>query len=157
MKVLKNYTHILTLFFGLLFTVSCGTIDKFPLKYNYHFSIVDSIGNNLVGDSNNTRRYNISELKFYSADGTILRTGFPQTVEMITLGGIYFAGYKFGVRTTTNSNDSFLIKYNSLISNHDVINVVYGKDNINVFQNRVLIYHKENISQTTEIYFNIVK
>ena len=147
---MKKLLPILILL-SITFLMGCQEKGQ-PAPYIYSFSIVDSIGGqNLVGDSVIIRRYHIDSVKFYSADGSILRTNFPKHIR------INNEGYEYGVTTGTNSSDNFLIKYNNQVSENDTINVIYGEHNVNIYRNNQLIFNKEDISQTTKVHFNIIK
>lgn len=136
----------------ILFSTSC--IDRnMPLKYEYNFSIVDSNGVNLVGDTINRKRYDLDSIKCYSADGNYsLIEDFPP---LRYLDGL--DGYIFGVPTRANLTHEYIIKYNGSSFEKDTIRVNYGKNDINVHRNNQLIFQKEDISQTTEIHFKIIK
>lgn len=123
------------------------------IRYTYSFLIVDSANNNLVGDTTYRKRYYLDSIKFYSADGSnILSTNFPQTIY-----GNGLSGYIYKANAQSNFNQKFIIRYNPMALEDDTIYVVYGKDNIIVNRNNQLIFNKNNISQSTDITFQIIK
>ena len=152
MKMAKS----LSLYIGIIVLLATSCIDRnMPLKYDYHFSVVDSNGINLVGDTINRKKYYLDSIKCYSADGNnILADDFPPRRY---LSGNSLVGYIFGVSITTNSKQNFILKYSESSIEKDTIMVNYGKNNVNVYRNNQLILNKEDISQTTEIHFKIIK
>jgi len=144
---MKKLLPILILL-SIIFLISCQERGQ-PVKYCYSFSIVDSFGQNLIGDTINLRRYRADSIGFYALDGT-QRTNYPYLTNGVD-------GYICGAFTTTNSNDKFIIKYNANISLNDTINVIYGNRNVNIYKSNQLLFNKNNISQTTEIHFDIIK
>ncbi|MFN8282932.1 MAG: hypothetical protein U0U67_06935 [Chitinophagales bacterium] len=121
------------------------------IRYTYSFSIVDSNYNNLVGDTQHPNRYYQDSIKFYSKNGSVLRTNFPNNVQ------IGSSGYIYGVISQSNTIDEYIIKYNSNIIENDTLSIMYGNDNVLVKRNSQSILNKNNISQTTEIHFDIIK
>lgn len=150
MKPIKSLLLIIYLIF---FIIVSGCTDRgMPAKYTYSFSIVDSSGINIVGDTSNRKIYYLDSIKFYTIDGTIIQNKFPTYID-----GNGVDGYSYGVITLLNSNETYIIKYNNIIFYNDTISVRYGKHNVNIYRNNELIFNKEDISQTTEIHFNIIK
>lgn len=137
--------------FYILILISCQESRNQPIRYWYSFSMVDSSGNNLIGDSEHSRRFYIDSIRFYSVDGS-LRTNFPQQIN-----GSSLTGYTYTVYTQANLADNFIINYNANALNNDTMNIIYGLDNIKVNRNNYLMYYKENISQTTDVTFKILK
>jgi hypothetical protein len=146
---------------SLILILSCQEREQ-PVPYFYSFSIVDSVnGENLIGDSTNTNRYNIDSIKFLRIIGN--NVSEPSS-EYYNLENNPISGYKFIIRTSISpkgtgikSNVTYLIKYNNNVAENDTLNTIYGINTINVYRNNELIYNNENISQTTEIHFNIIK
>ncbi len=136
---------------GITFLIGCQEIGQ-PVPYCYTFSIVDSVGVNLVGDKINLNRFTLDSIKFYPVHG--LMPTRPPFYSFIN-------GYVYGVCNKTNSNhifnDIFIIRYNSLPQENDTINVNYSEANVSINRNNQLIFTKNNISQTTDIFFKIIK
>lgn len=148
---MKNFKFFFLFFMASAITGTSCQEKGMPAKIPYVFKIVDSAGNNLVGDSTHLNRYNIDSIRSYIILGTFVdtsSTGFY-------INKNYSSGYYFEGVTDKNFDAHFLLKYNSV--EEDTIRVVYGKDNINVFQNNQLIFSKYNLSQVPAVEFNILK
>ena len=144
---MKKLLPILILL-SITFLMGCQEKGQ-PAKIPYVFRIIDSTGNNLVGDSTHPNRYNVDSIKSYYRLGTVYKSGG------FLINKNYYSGYYFEGVTDKNFDAHFLLKYNSLEG--DSIRVLYGKDNINVFQNNQLIFSKYNLSQVPPVEFNIIK
>jgi len=122
-----------------------------PAKIPYVFRIIDSTGNNIVGDSLNPNRYIVDSIKYYLfAYGHPIYPGNYMQIKFD-----YYKGYSFTASTDVNVTSYYLLRYNSL--EDDTLKVVYGMDNINVYKNDILIFSKYNLSQVPPVEFNIIK
>lgn len=116
------------------------------------FYIKDSIGNNLVGDSITPNRYFVDSIKCsFNLNGQVYDT----SRNYISFGKDFYKGYAFFVPINYNTTINYLLVYNSI--EKDTCKVIYGKDNINVYQNKQLIFSKYNLSRVPPVEFNIIK
>ncbi len=123
-----------------------------PGILSYSFYIVDSLGNNIVGDSVTPKQYHIDSMKF----NYILSNGQVDTTNHIKYGVDYYKGYVFNAGVTTKQRAiNYLLQYNS--TERDTFKAVWSKDNIKVYQNNQLVFSKYNLSLTTPLVFNIIK
>lgn len=120
--------------------------------FSYVFWIKDSVGVNLVGDSSNPNRYFADSIKYnYILNGVVMDT----LENKLNIYYNYYKGYFLSSLISTNKKIIALLTYNK--NERDTIRLVYGKDNINVYKNNILIFSKYNLSQVPPVEFNIIK
>jgi|JI6StandDraft_1071083.scaffolds.fasta_scaffold41932_3 hypothetical protein len=149
---MKNFKFLFSQFIiTTILLLSCQERGQ-PGILSYSFYIVDSLGNNIVGDSITPKRYHIDSMKF----NYIFSNGQIDTNNYIKYAKDYYRGYVLNSGITTNQTEiNYLLKYNN--TERDTFKTVWHKDNIQVYQNNQLIYSKNNLSVTTLIEFNIIK
>jgi len=146
---MKKLLPILILL-SIAFIIGCQERGQ-PARFSYHFWIKDSTGINLVGDSIDLNRYFVDSVIYFNINGNIVDSNRNELLATKD----FYKGYYFGAGISTNTDRSYVLKYNSI--EKDTLRVVYGKDNINVFQNNQLIFSKYNLSQVPPVEFNIIK
>lgn len=144
---------VIQLIIPLLIYLQIGCQERGqPGILSYSFFIVDSAGNNIVGDSIHPNRYHIDSIRF----NYIFSNGQIDTSNHIVYMKDYYKGYVFFAGFTTKSREiHYLLKYNS--TDQDTFNAVWNKDNVYVYKNNKLIYSKLNLSLTDQLVFNIIK
>jgi len=88
---------------------------------------------------------------YFNINGNIIDTNRNE----LNVNYNYYKGYFLDALINNNMNVSYVLKYNT--TEKDTINIIYGEDNINVFQNNQLIFSKYNLSQVPPVEFNIIK
>ncbi|HNY54142.1 MAG TPA: hypothetical protein PKI86_00885 [Chitinophagales bacterium] len=133
------------------FATSCqeSGMDR---PFSYIFWIRDSMGNNLVGDSIMPNQYFADSIRYNYIINGIVRDTLKNEA---SVGKDYTKGYGFSSLINNNTTITALLKYNK--NEKDTIKVVYGKDNIQVYKNSLLIFSKNNLSQVPPVEFNIIK
>ncbi|HNL83942.1 MAG TPA: hypothetical protein PKO18_01820 [Chitinophagales bacterium] len=144
---------VIQLIIPLLIYLQIGCQEKgMERPFSYVFWIKDILGNNLLGDSSNPNRYHIDSIRYNYIIGGVVVDTMENELE---INYSYYKGYFLSSLINTNTEITALLKYNNI--EKDTIQIIYGKDNIKVFQNSQLIFSKNNLSQIPPEEFNIIK
>jgi len=81
MKTVKTHYFFIKICIIMLFWACQEKGMGNRIRYTYSFSILDSNFNNLVGDAQHPNIYYQDSIKFYSENGSVLRTNFPNNAQ----------------------------------------------------------------------------